>query len=471
MNQLRPYQSDLVEQLRAAWREGFKAPCIVLPCGGGKSCILAEIARRTTANGKRVLFLVHRRELVEQIIKTFVSWGVDMRFCEVMMVQTAARLILRESPTQQSEAELRRAGRGKSNLKSEKILPPKLIMTDENHHSPAASYKKIYEKFPETLRVGVTATPTRLNGSGLADVNDKLIIGVSAKWLIENNCLAPYDYYAPDVADLTGLKTKRGEFITSDIEKAMIKKAVFGDVIAYYKRLAAGRKSICYCASIKHSMAMAEEFSAAGISAAHIDGETPAEERARIISRFRSGEIRILCNVDLISEGFDVPDCECAILLRPTQSLTLYIQQSMRCMRYREGKRAVIIDHVGNYARFGLPDDDREWSLEGKPKKRREQQENIKAKMCPECFLTFSPPEKGEIICPHCGYIFPQKERREIEQTTGELHKIEGFRIRYDRPEDCNTYKELLEYAKRHNYKAGWAYHMAVERGIFIDRA
>lgn len=446
MNQLRPYQSDLVEQLRQSWREGFKAPCIVLPCGGGKSCILAEIARRTTLNGKRVLFLVHRRELVEQIVATFVKWGVDMRFCEVMMVQTAAR----------------RLG---------KISPPKLIMTDENHHSPAASYKKIYEKFPDTLRVGVTATPTRLNGSGLADVNDKLLIGVSAKWLIENNCLAPYDYYAPDVADLTGVKTKMGEYVTSDIEKAMIKKAVFGDVIAYYKRLAAGRKSICYCASIKHSMAMAEEFSAAEIAAAHIDGETPAEERARIIAAFRAGDIRILCNVDLISEGFDVPDCECAILLRPTQSLTLYIQQSMRCMRYREGKRAVIIDHVGNYARFGLPDDDREWSLEGKPKKRREQQENIKAKMCPECFLTFSPPETGELICPHCGYIFPQKERREIEQTSGELHKIEGFKIKYDRPEDCKSYVELLEYAKRHGYKRGWAYHMAVKRGIFSDRA
>lgn len=446
MNQLRPYQSDLVEQLRQSWREGFKAPCIVLPCGGGKSCILAEIARRTTLNGKRVLFLVHRRELVEQIVATFVKWGVDMRFCEVMMVQTAARRL-------------------------SKILPPKLIMTDENHHSPAASYKKIYEKFPGTLRVGVTATPTRLNGSGLADVNDKLLIGVSAKWLIENNCLAPYDYYAPDVADLTGVKTKMGEYVTSDIEKAMIKKAVFGDVIAYYKRLAAGRKSICYCASIKHSMAMAEEFSAAGIAAAHIDGETPAEERARIIAAFRAGDIRILCNVDLISEGFDVPDCECAILLRPTQSLTLYIQQSMRCMRYREGKRSVIIDHVGNYARFGLPDDDREWSLEGKPKKRREQQENIKAKMCPECFLTFSPPETGELICPHCGYIFPQKERREIEQTSGELHKIEGFKIRYDRPEDCKSYVELLEYAKRHGYKRGWAYHMAVKRGIFSDGA
>ncbi len=444
MNQLRPYQNDLVEQLRAAWREGFKAPCIVLPCGGGKSCILAEMARRTTWNGKRVLFLVHRRELVDQIVGTFCRWGVDMRLCDVMMVQTACRRLKR-------------------------LTKPALIMTDENHHSLAASYRKIYDCFPGVLRVGVTATPIRLNGDGLGDVNDKLLVGVSAKWLIENNCLAPYDYYAPDVADLTGLHVKMGEYVTSDIEKAMIKKAVFGDVIAYYKRLADGKKAICYCASIRHSKAMADTFTAAGIAAAHIDGETPPIERADIIAKFRSGEIRILCNVDLISEGFDVPDCECAILLRPTQSLTLYIQQSMRCMRYRKGKRAVIIDHVGNYARFGLPDDDRKWSLEKKQRNSRKQ-DDIKAKMCPECFLTFNPDtaEKldGRTVCPHCGYVFPKQERRELEEAkSAELTKIEGFQVRYDSPEDCRSYKDLLDYAKRKGYKPGWAYYKAKERG------
>lgn len=442
---LRPYQNELVEQLRAAWRKGFKAPCIVLPCGGGKSCILAEMARRTTANGKRVLFLVHRRELVEQIIKTFVGWGVDMRLCDVMMVQTASRRLAR-------------------------LKKPALIMTDENHHSSAQSYKRIYEHFPDVLRVGVTATPVRLGGSGLGDVNDKLIIGVSAKWLIENRCLAPYDYYAPDVADLTGVRTKMGEFVAADIEKAMIKNAVFGDVISYYQKLADGKKAVCYCAGIKHSKAMAESFSAAGIPAAHIDGETEKNERSRIISDFRSGKIRILCNVDLISEGFDVPDCECAILLRPTQSLTLYIQQSMRCMRYADEKRAVIIDHVGNYARFGLPDDDREWTLDKKPKKIREQAEEIKAKMCPECFLTFSPPEKSDVIvCPSCGYVFEKKERREIKQETAELKKIEGFKLHYDDPRECQSYSELLAYAKQKGYKRGWAYYKAKEWGLLND--
>ncbi|MDE7229845.1 MAG: helicase [Oscillospiraceae bacterium] len=321
--------------------------------------------------------------------------------------------------------------------------------------------------------MGVTATPARLGGAGLGDVNDKLIIGVSAKWLIENHCLAPYDYYAPDVADLTQLKTRRGEYVTADIEKAMIKKAVFGDVIKYYKKLANGKKAICYCASVNHSKATAESFRAAGIAAAHIDGDTPKELRSAIIGKFRDGEITVLCNVDLISEGFDVPDCECAILLRPTQSLTLYIQQSMRAMRYRENKHAVIIDHVGNYARFGLPDDDREWTLEGKPKTRKKQtEEDVKVKQCPECFYTFVPPEEKDspLVCPNCGYEFPKKERREIKTESAELQKIEGFKLDTQTPSDCRSYRELLDYAKRHNYKPGWAYYQAKERGL-IERS
>lgn len=440
---LRAYQNELVEQVRQAWRAGYKAPCIVLPCGGGKSCIVAEMARRTTFNGKRVLFLVHRRELVEQIKKTFIRWGVDMKLCEVGMVQTITRRL-------------------------KKLPKPALIITDENHHSLAQSYKRIYEYFSDVPRVGVTATPVRLNGDGLGDVNDKLIVGVSAKWLIDNSCLAPYDYYAPDVADLTGLHVSHGEYMAAEIEKAMVKNTVFGDVIKYYKQLALGKKAVCYCASVRHSQRTAEVFNENGIKAAHIDGSTPKAERDSIISAFRRGDITVLCNVDLISEGFDVPDCECAILLRPTKSLTLYIQQAMRCMRYRPNKRAVIIDHVGNYARFGMPDDDREWSLEKKPKaQHKKQEQNDKVKQCPECFYTFSAPPAGvKVCCPHCGYEFPTAERKlETDSSVG-LVKVEGFKLDFSSPADCHTYPELLQYAKSHGYKSGWAYYQARQRGL-----
>ena len=443
--ELRPYQEDLVTKTRQAWSQGYKAPCIVLGCGGGKSCIVAEIARRTTWNGKRVMFLVHRKELVDQIFRTFVRWGVLMDLCDIGMVQTFTRRI-------------------------KKLKKPDLIITDENHHSPANSYKKIYEHFSDVLRVGVTATPVRLNGDGLCETNDKLIIGVSTKWLIDNKCLAPYDYYAPDIADLTGLHTRMGEYVTADIEKAMIKNTVFGDAIKYYKQLANGKKAVCYCSSVKHSMATAKAFCDAGIKAVHIDGTTPKAERDRVISDFRKGSIEILCNVDLISEGFDVPDCECTILLRPTHSLTLYIQQAMRSMRYKEGKRAIIIDHVGNYARHGMPDDIREWTLEKKEKrniKKEEAEQAVKIKSCPECFFTFESPPPGQTaVCPHCGYVFPKAERKVETDTKAKLIKVEGFKLDYSSPDDCQTYTELLNYARVHNYKPGWAYYQAKKRGM-----
>jgi superfamily II DNA or RNA helicase len=198
MSRLRPYQIQLVDSLKQAWREGFKSPCIVAPCGAGKSVIAAEIAKRTTWRGNRVLFLVHRRELCEQIERTFRSWDVVMPLCTIGMVQTVTRRLERQEA-------------------------PALIITDENHHCLAKSYKRVYGHFSAARRVGITATPTRLNGGGLGDINDKLIEGPSVKWLIDNNYLAPFDYYSPTVADLSGVNrrilafrsTKRRMFVYS----------------------------------------------------------------------------------------------------------------------------------------------------------------------------------------------------------------------------------------------------------------
>ena len=241
---LRGYQLDLINGVLTAYRQGRRSPCIVLPCGGGKSVIVAEMAKRTTDKGNRVLFIVHRKELCDQIRNTFTQWGVDMDLCTVGMVQTVCR-------------------------RTDSIPPPALIITDENHHSKAASYRKIYDAFPHAYRVGVTATPVRLDGSGLSDVNDALVVGVSAKWLIEHRFLSPYDYYAPTLTDLSGVKTVRGEFDASSAADVLMNHTVFGDAIWHYRQLAAGRQAICYCTTVRHSQAMAAAFNAAGIPAAH----------------------------------------------------------------------------------------------------------------------------------------------------------------------------------------------------------
>lgn len=439
---LRDYQNELIKKLFKAYADGFTAPCIVLPCGGGKSVITAEIAKRFTDDNKLVLFLVHRRELVEQIFYTFCGWGVDMSLCKIKMVQTAAR----------------NPGR---------LEKPDLIITDENHHSIAGSYKKIYDFFPDVKRVGVTATPERMGGKGLADVNDILIEGVNAKWLIDNNYLSPYDYYAPAV-ELPKFHVRRGDYDLHEIKSffASNVKQIYGDALKHYKRLAFGKQAIAYLPTIDISEAIAAKFNADGVAAAHIDGNTPKQERNDIINDFRSGKIKILCNVDLISEGFDVPDCECVILLRPTKSLILFIQQSMRCMRYKPGKRAIIIDHVNNVSEFGLPDQDREWLLEGHPKQGSPAQNAVK--ICPECFATV---RNTVSVCPHCGYAF-KAERRQRHETRTEVLDVELVKHReiervrqFLTPSECQNLNDLKLYAEIHGYKPGWVYYQQKSRG------
>lgn len=437
---LREYQQSLIDDIFKAFDEGFTAPCAVLPCGGGKSVILAEIAKIYTLMDKQVLFLVHRKELCQQIFSTFVKYGVRMEFCRIAMVQT----IVNHLDTQ---------------------TKPDLIITDENHHSLAASYKKIYEHFKDVQRIGVTATPERIDGSGLSDVNDKLIVGVTAKWLIENNFLAPYDYYAP-VVDMPKFHIRNGDFIQSEVAGFFEKnqKKIYGDVIKHYRNLADGKQAICYLPTVEFSKQTAEKFNEYGIPSAHLDGKTNKSERDRIIEKFRNGDIKILCNVDIVSEGFDVPDCECVILLRPTKSLILYTQQSMRCMRYKPNKRAIIIDHVNNINRFGFPDKEREWLLEGHPHEKKESEQPLK--ICKNCFAAVPISTR---VC-KCGYEFEfeEQETKKVETELVNLTHKNNVKERvkfYLSPNECRNVEELSEYAKFHKYKPGWVYYQQKSRG------
>lgn len=436
MNQLRQYQLDILDATRKAYRDGYRHPCIVAPCGAGKTVIIAEMARSATAKGNRVLTLVHRKELYGQTWNTFYEAGVNMSLCNVMMVQTAARRL-------------------------DRLPEVALIITDENHHCPAKSYRRIYNHFEGTPTVGVTATPVRLNGGGLGDVNDILVEGVDTAWLIKNGYLAPYEYYAPTLLDTSGIRIKNGEYSNTDVAKALSERKIYGDVIRHYREYAGYGKAICYCASVEWSRHMADEFTKAGIDAVHIDAATPRDEREKVIQRFRDGDIRIICNVDLVSEGFDVPDCSVSILLRPTQSLALHIQQSMRCMRYRPGKRAVILDHVGNYLRHGMPDEKREWTLETEKRAKKNAASMVHIRTCENCYAVF--PSQSR-ICPACGTAVAAA--REVkEEKSARLERIEGFKLDFSSPDDCNSYLELLNYARRKGYKAGWAYYQARTRG------
>ena len=337
---------------------------------------------------------------------------------------------------------------------------PDLLICDECHHIVANTYRKIVDQFSSSYVLGVTATPERIGGQGLGEIFQSLVLGPSAADLIAAGNLTPYDYYAPPTKfDPAAAHVRFGEYVKNDLLRQMDDADVIGDIVKNYKNLADGKRAICYCINRAHSEHIAESFRAAGIPALHIDGETHKAVRARAIEDFRTGRLQILCNAELLGEGFDVPAMEAVILARPTASLTLYIQQSMRPLRpdpNNPEKRAVIIDHVGNVFRHGMPDEEREWSLETKKRKPRA----MAIKVCPACYTAVPGTAR---TCP-CGHVFAAApEERKITETDGTLKKIEAIQRKERRQEvgRASSVSDLTAIALRRGYSLRWVSRMA----------
>lgn len=440
---LRPYQSELIDKIRYELLSGNKSVVAVLGCGGGKSVICADIAKSSTEKGNRVLFLVHRHELCQQIEQTFIACGVDLNLCQIGMVQTVTRRL-------------------------EKTETPNLIIVDEAHHSISDSYTRIFNYFPSAIRLGFTATPCRMNEGGLGKVFESLVESVSTKWLIENNYLAPFKYYSVKLADAGNLHIKQGDYDNRELATLMEQNAIYGDTVTNYINIARGKQAIVYCASVKASEETTQAFVNAGILASHVDGTTNPKEREDIMDLFRKGYITVLCNCNLFGEGLDMPDCECVILLRPTKSLTLYIQQSMRSMRYKPNKTATIIDHVGNVFQHGFPDEQREWSLE---EKRKKEKSIISVKQCPKCYYCLP---SNSLECPECGHIFKEttEERTQRQRKEAELQEITERDLLAVKPynyyKNIKTFEEMAKFQRVKKYKFGWALHKCIELDIPI---
>lgn len=439
---LRPYQRELVNEARQAIAQGAKGVLVQSPPGSGKSVVIAEIAKLTVQNGGRVLFIVHRKELVEQIASTFLKHEINMNQVRIdTVVKTRNRLSTIEEPT--------------------------LIITDETHHSRAKTYREIYDYFSNAWRLGFTATPWRMSGKGFEDIYDVMVKGKSVQWLIDNDSLAPFDYYSVNLADLDKLKqSSTGDYTKKSMDDA-VTKAIYGDAVQHYKELANNQQAILYAHSVEASQGFAEAFKAQGINAEHADAKTPKKQREQIMDDFRNGKIKVLCNVDLISEGFDVPDCNVVILLRPTASLVLHMQQSMRSMRYKPNKKAIIIDHVANYLKHGIPTTEHEWSLKSWKKKGSNNSKNstIPLKECMNCFGVI---ESKETHCPLCGHEF-EVEINELEQVDTTLEKVDAVsfeadyeRIRLKREwagkdrKELETVEDYYLFAKARGYKDSW---------------
>ena len=456
MIKLRDYQERLIDDIAYEFSNKNKV-CAVAPCGAGKTITVGWMAGGTAIKNRRTLFLVHRQELINQSSETFTDMNISHgiiatkypkdygHLVQIGSVQTVARRL-------------------------EEIPAPDFIIADECHHATANTWRKIIEYFPNAKVLGVTATPERLGGHGLGDVFESLVIGPTVKELIEWGNLSNYQYYAPPAKfNADEVRVKFGEYVKSDLEVQMDQNAVIGDIIDNYENLANGMRAVCYCVSIAHSEHVAKSFSEAGINAMHIDGETPSNLREQAIKDFRDDKIKILCNVDLISEGFDVPAMEAVILARPTQSLTLHIQQAMRAMRpdkNNPNKKAIIIDHVGNVFKHGLPDEDREWTLSSK-KKNPSKVRTISLRQCPKCFSAHYPAS----ICPYCNHIYQVSAREEMpKEEKGVLLKIEELERKQKRQEvgKARTIEQLENIAIKRGYSMRWVSHIAKAKGIKI---
>ena len=449
---LRSYQRRAVDDLRLAFREGARAPLFVMCTGGGKTIVMAEIMRALAARGRSAFVLVHRRELIAQTSHKLDLAGVEHGIIaaghtganapiQVASVQTLARRLAHISAS------------------------PDLILIDEAHHATAGSWASVIGHWPDALRLGVTATPVRLDGRGLSAVFDRLVLGPSVADLVFTGYLSPARIYAPPVrADLHRLAKRAGDFAAGDCAERMDRPTVTGDAIDHYRHLAAGQRAIAFCCTVQHAEHVAGSFRAAGIAAATLLGSSHPDQRDQVVQQFATGELQVLVTVDVVSEGFDIPAASCAILLRPTASLGLYLQQVGRVLRPAPGKQsAVILDHVGNVHRHGFPDDPRDWSLDDRLRcGRGGGQAAPSVRTCPSCFAAFKPAP----TCPVCGAACapPPKQLREVDGELRELKrtaKVIEFEERHARRSEvgrARTLAELLMVAKNRGYSPGWAY-------------
>ncbi|MCF7994763.1 MAG: DEAD/DEAH box helicase [Chromatiaceae bacterium] len=377
--QPRGYQLGAINTSRTKIAQGIRRVLLNAPTGAGKTVIAAGVVQMAVEKGKRILFLAHRRELIEQTIDKLVAAGV-LNFGVIM---AGNRLNNADAPVQVASIQT---------LMRRELPPADLIIVDEAHRAASRSYLNIIANYPKAAVLGLTATPERLDGKGLDDIFQDMVVVETVPNLIGQGFLIKPDCYVGPTGDLTGVKTKRGDYDEAQLAEAMDRPKLVGDIITTWKRLARGKKTVVFASSVEHAKHIAQEFFSAGVPSAWISGETPKARREAVIADWRSGALSVVANCQILTEGFDFPELECCILARPTQSISMYLQCVGRIMRPAEGKTgALVLDHAGCCVAHGPPHIHREWTLEGMAKKRKEKDGADSVRVCDACQMAFEP--------------------------------------------------------------------------------
>lgn len=481
MMQLYPHQTTVIDELRQGLKAGHIRQILGAPTGSGKTVVAAQIILNAAQRGKKSLFIVDRITLVQQAVNHLEALGL------------AAGIIQGENTHRQHDENVIVASI--QSLRRRGIPDVDLIIVDECHVLHKAHIELMQQRDLVPV-LGLSATPMR---EGLGLLFSNLVRAPSTADLIQNKYLVPFRCFGPSVPDLKNVQVQRGDFVESQLAEIMQKREIVGDVVSTWKRLGENRKTICFAVNIAHSKALTSAFQSEGINAAHLDCYAEDAERNEAIMRFRYGDIQILSSVAVLAVGFDAPEASCIVMARPTMSEMLFIQQAGRGPRLCEGKNDVILlDHAGNCARFGLPQNFVIPDLDngtGKNKKTVER-DGHETKPCSECgFMILV----GEKVCHNCGHertrqssvvqvdgdLIPLSPEAEAHQKFAPCRYCGGESVRLTEAKgphgsgvtcnDCDKhlgwmpkakvidqkqfYLELVGYAFARNFKPGWAAH------------
>jgi superfamily II DNA or RNA helicase len=451
---LRPYQDKVIEDFNREVAAGKRRIILVAPTGSGKTVVGSAIIKSVTERRRGVLVVAHRREIIQQtsdklhdngVPHGIILAGVEPRpleFVQVASIQTLwSRAVQRES------MELPKAD---------------LLVLDEAHHCPARTYQKIVRAYPDAIVLGLTATPCRGDGRGLGGIFETIIECPQVAELIEQGYLVRTRVYAPVNPDLRGVRTVAGDYVEDQLAARMDRPKLIGDIVTHWHKYGERRRTVAFAVNVSHAMHLCDEFIKSGVRAEHVDGGTPKPERDASLARLASGEIELISNCMVLTEGWDMPEVGCAILARPTKKMGLYRQMIGRVLRPADGKPdAIILDHSGAVFRHGFAEDPVEWTLD--PDTRAESAahaarctEHSKSRLL-ECTQCGAVRIAGE-PCSNCGFL-PQAPPRPVPILDGDLGLVEGGHARadvYDPTTRARWHCMLTAIQIERGYKPGW---------------
>lgn len=457
---LRDYQTNSIDGLIAAIKKGHKQILLQASTGAGKTIIASSMIQRAVNKGNKCLFIAHRKEIVNQTSEKLKSFGIGHG-----VIMSGHSGYAPSLPVQLASIQT---------LMNRHRPDADLVIIDETHLACSASFQKIIEHYAGAVIIGLTATPTRLDGRGLGEIYTDMVKVVPMRRLIDDGHLVQPRVFAPFTPDLGKFKTVRGDYDATQVSDEMDSASITGDIVKHWQQHAAGRKTIAFASSIAHSQHIVDEFIAQGISARHLDGTTPAALRDKTLQEWRDGKFHVLSNMGLFVEGLDVPSVSCCILARPTQSVTIYLQAVGRVMRPAPNKTdCIILDHAGLTHSHGLVDEEREWTLDGKKKKKRGAIDKAPSvTVCDSCFAAYSRADSPD-ACPECGKV-TEKHQRKVEVNAEEnlieitADMMQAIRARKKQElKNARTLEELVEFGVKQGYRfpRQWAGHILKQRG------